>query len=311
MPSNTLSIDDLCFSSMELRVLRYFVATVDEGSETAAAERLHVTQPVLSRQLRAWERRMGLTLFERRGRRLHLTNSGQILLPLARKTLQEADAVEQSARRLAGGAMTEIQLKAPTTTLTEIIAPYIAGLGPDDPLLKVSDLNGDAESALAEGADLVITRNRPPRTLRSLSVARLPVWAYARPDHPWLVERNASQIDLAELVEQDLVLLTPGFRPRTLLDHAVDAADLTYARALECSNTQVALALAASGRGVAVVSDDPRFGLAPLRIRHRDGYIAISLFAAWKHEHHADRAIHEFARGLADFVTDRYGVTPA
>ena len=61
--------------SMDLRLLRYFVATADAGSATRAAEVLHVTQPVLSRQLRQLEASMGVPLFAREGRRLRLRKS--------------------------------------------------------------------------------------------------------------------------------------------------------------------------------------------------------------------------------------------
>ena len=55
---------------MELRHVRYFLAVVDAGSVTAASPVVHVTQPSLSRQLRLFERGLGLTLFTRTGGRL-------------------------------------------------------------------------------------------------------------------------------------------------------------------------------------------------------------------------------------------------
>lgn len=299
-----------------MRTLRYFVATVDEGSETAAARRLHVTQPVLSRALRRWERRLGLTLFERAGRHLRLTTAGAELLGLARDALHRADAVEQTAARLAEGAVTTIHIAAPTTTLTDVLAPYLARLGPHDPLPLVEDLGGDAAAAPEAGVDLVVTPVRPPAHLASVPVARLPVFAYAWADHPWIAERfggvNPAEVALADLVAQDLIVLDGRFRARALLDRAVDAAGLVVAPALECSTPQVAQALAAAGRGVAVVSDDPRFGLMPMRIRTGGGHVEISLWAAWRPDHHARDVLAAFAAGLAAFATERYaGQSPA
>ena len=61
---------------MELRQLTYFAAVVEEGTVQGAARRLHMTQPPLSAQLHALEEELGCRLFERRGRRLHLTEAG-------------------------------------------------------------------------------------------------------------------------------------------------------------------------------------------------------------------------------------------
>lgn len=62
---------------MELRVLRYFQAVVNELNISRAAERLHVSQPTISRQLKDLENELGVTLFDRNGHNLKLTNSGE------------------------------------------------------------------------------------------------------------------------------------------------------------------------------------------------------------------------------------------
>lgn len=86
---------------MELRVLRYFVESAKEENMTRAAERLHVTQPTLSRQLKELERELGQKLFTRSNYSIHLTPEGKILykraldiLDMADKTLAEFDAMQ-------------------------------------------------------------------------------------------------------------------------------------------------------------------------------------------------------------------------
>mgnify|MGYP004711428889 FL=1 len=64
---------------METRVLRYFLAVAREESISRAAEVLHITQPTLSRQLSQLEEELGVTLFERRTRRIRLTDEGILL----------------------------------------------------------------------------------------------------------------------------------------------------------------------------------------------------------------------------------------
>jgi DNA-binding transcriptional LysR family regulator len=78
------------------RDLRYFVAVAEELHFTRAAERLYVSQPAVSKQIRMLERSLGAPLFERRGRDVSLTAAGQALLPHARLALAEWDAARSA-----------------------------------------------------------------------------------------------------------------------------------------------------------------------------------------------------------------------
>jgi LysR family hca operon transcriptional activator len=87
---------------MELRHLRYFVAVVEEGSLTTAAEkRLHTSQPSLSRQIRDLEDEVGADLLSRSVHGVQLTASGQAFLDHARLALAQVDAAVEAARRAA------------------------------------------------------------------------------------------------------------------------------------------------------------------------------------------------------------------
>src|SRR5205814_8962926 len=87
---------------MELRHLRYFVAVVEEGSFTTAAEgRLHTSQPSLSRQIRDLEHEVGVELLSRSVRGVELTAAGKAFLDHARLALMEVDAAGEAARRAA------------------------------------------------------------------------------------------------------------------------------------------------------------------------------------------------------------------
>jgi DNA-binding transcriptional LysR family regulator len=290
---------------MDLRLIRYFVATAEAGSATAAASALHVTQPVLSRQLRHLEQQLGLTLFERDGRRLRLSRAGEAFLPEARELLVRASETESAAHDLAAGILTEVQLAAPGTTLTDVIAPFIATLDRLDPIPMVRELDeGGAEAALATGADLAVVTTPPSRALASRALAVLPIWAYVAPGDEWA---GRNEVDLAELPSRTLILPERRFQPRALLDAALNAAGHGYGDVVEVGNTQVAQAMAATGRGVAVVSDDARFGLIPLPIAVPGGYLQIRLFAAWQPRHHAAPTLAYLAGRLAAFCVSRYG----
>lgn len=80
---------------MEIRVLRYFLVVVQEQNITKAAERLHITQPTLSRQIAQMEEKMGVKLFERGTRKIVLTNEGMLLRRRAQEILELVDKTEK------------------------------------------------------------------------------------------------------------------------------------------------------------------------------------------------------------------------
>jgi LysR family transcriptional regulator, hca operon transcriptional activator len=89
-------------AEMELRHLRYFVAIAETGSLTAAAgQKLHTSQPSLSRQIRDLETEVGTQLLTRRARGIELTPAGRTFLDHARLVLSQVDAASEAARRVA------------------------------------------------------------------------------------------------------------------------------------------------------------------------------------------------------------------
>ena len=87
---------------MELRHLRYFVAVAEAGSLTVAAEeKLHTSQPSLSRQIRDLENEVGAQLLKRRARGIELTPAGRAFLDHARSVLSQVEAATEAARRVA------------------------------------------------------------------------------------------------------------------------------------------------------------------------------------------------------------------
>jgi DNA-binding transcriptional LysR family regulator len=290
---------------MELRTLRYFVETADAGTVSAAADAVHVTQPALSRQLRQLERELGTNLFDRVGGRLLLSPVGRELLPLARDILTRAERLAVAAATLSHGRLERLMLAAPATTLADVVSPFIATLEVDDPTPSVfaSDTL-EPLAALRHGADLVITNGRPGDQLDLLALAVLPVWAYVPAAHAWF---GRDTVQLADLLADNVIALPPTFTARQALDAAALGAGLAPRVVIEGSSGPVAQALAAAGRGVAVVSDDPRFDLHPLRITIGGADLSIRLFAAWDREHPAAGTLALIAQRLSAYIVRRYG----
>jgi len=88
---------------IELRLLRYFVAVAEAGHVGRAAERLHISQSPLSRQIRQLEDQLGLVLFDRERRRFRITKTGRWFLEEARDLLSHADRLARDVDRYGRG----------------------------------------------------------------------------------------------------------------------------------------------------------------------------------------------------------------
>jgi DNA-binding transcriptional LysR family regulator len=291
---------------VELRTLRYILAIADFGSVNAAAQTLHITQPSLSRQLRAFEKEMGVALFDRRNGRLVMNAAGRQFLPLARDLVRGADLAEKAIASMRDGRMQSVTINSPGTTLTDVIAPFLATWTDEDPIPEVrAEAPSEIYASLGRGADLAIGTAPPPPELAGHRLAVLPVWAYVRPQHHLSEHRH---VRVEQLVEEHLLLLNGGQHARQSFDRALDEAGVALGRATEFTTPEVAQAVAAAGRGVAVVSDDPRFGLVPIGITTATRRVVVRLYAGWAPDHHAAATLESLARRLAEFCRDRYGL---
>jgi DNA-binding transcriptional LysR family regulator len=111
---------------VDLRKLRYFVAVAEESHFGRAAERLHITQPVLSRQIRALEHELGAQLFTRGKQSTELTAAGRQLLEDARPLLASAQALGRRVQRAADGASTFAVGFMPGITVTGAVRDFTA-----------------------------------------------------------------------------------------------------------------------------------------------------------------------------------------
>ncbi|MFN8623693.1 MAG: LysR family transcriptional regulator [Chloroflexota bacterium] len=292
---------------MELRLLRYFLAVAEEGSVTRAAGRVAVAQPSLSRQLRGLEAELGVALFDRSARALRLSPAGEAFLPMARDLVARADRAVATMALLGAERAVPLTLVAPETTVADVIAPFLAGRAAGAPVIDVREaLPAEVFEAVRAGAaDVGVSSGAAPVSLSVRPVASFPIWAYVPLGHPWAMR---ARVRVAELVTEPLIVLGPSHGTRRLLDAAVAAGGQHYRVAAETNVPQVAQALAAGGRGVAVVSDDPRYGLVPLAIGGPGGRdLRIPLVAAWDPSHYAAAAIEALVASLAAYAAARSG----
>jgi DNA-binding transcriptional LysR family regulator len=148
----------------ELRRLRYAVAVADELNFTRAAERLGVSQQVLSEQIRRLEDELGLQVFDRTTRQVRVTSHGRQILDEARAVVGAADALRDRARRLASAQAGVVRLGYSRSTAFDT-APLVSAVTEARPELRVevrevpsrqlpqSVRDGDVDVALSRWAD--------------------------------------------------------------------------------------------------------------------------------------------------------------
>ena len=173
------------FGTLDLRHLRLVRAVVEEGTLPAAASRLALSQPALSHQLRDVEDRLGVALFERRGRSLVLTEAGGRVLDSARIVLDEVARAEADLAALAAGRSGTLRVTAQCYTTYHWLPPVLAGFREAWPLV---DVEIAAEAATRPGAAL---RDR------AADVALVATQA------------GFDDLDLAELFEDEVVAIVP------------------------------------------------------------------------------------------------------
>lgn len=123
---------------MEFHQLRYFIAAAETLNFSRAAEQVHVTQPALSRQIAALEQEIGVDLFDRVRKRVHLTEAGRFLLPKARQIVCDAETAAQQTREQYGDAPRTLRLGFLSIFLDDLVAPAIREFRQRHPNARVS-----------------------------------------------------------------------------------------------------------------------------------------------------------------------------
>ena len=276
---------------MELRHLRYFVAVAEELHLGRAAERLHIAQPPLSRQIRDLEREVGTPLFERVPRGVELTPAGHAFLPEARLTLAQAERAQRTARRAAEGEIGRLRVGFVEAAAYSGVLPDVLGffrMHLPNIGLSLFELDALEQADAFRGGriDVGLVDSPPPDADRWLRVERVytdPLVAALPHTHRLAARRRLA---LADLAGEPFVLFPRHVGP-ALFDDLIArcrAAGFSPRVVQEAAGWHTLAGLVGAGMGVAFVPGSlthfqrPEVVYRPLR----DLPVELELSAAWR-----------------------------
>jgi len=284
--------------------LRAFEAVTRTGSFTKAAERLHVTVPAVSLQIRQLEREHGVRLFDRVGRRVRLTPAGEALRQYADRIFTLAHDAERALQGADDFRGTRLRVAATPTTAGYYLAPFWKRLRRRYPgmQLEVSVHNTRTvrQRLLAFEDDLGMLGGATedgPLIVRPF--ARDVMVAIVSPEHPWARRKS---VTLRALGREPLILREPGSAGRDRLERSLRTAGIEPRAVMEMTSTEAIKQAVEANGGVgilarAVVARDVRGGhLRALPVR--GGNLTLELAFAY----HRERADSPLLRAVLDVI---------
>ena len=130
---------------MEIRVLRYFLETAREGNMTRAAERLYISQPTMSKQLKELENELGVKLFTRSNYNIKLTEAGMLLRERAEDILSLVDKALEEFKSLDDLSSGDIYVGAPESEAMEQFAQVVSDLQKQYPGIRCNIYSGNMQ----------------------------------------------------------------------------------------------------------------------------------------------------------------------
>ncbi|MFJ8472184.1 LysR family transcriptional regulator [Kitasatospora sp. NPDC094011] len=255
---------------MEMHQLRYFAAVVDQGSFTAAAARLHVSQSGVSTQVAKLEHELDQQLFDRSGRKVRLTPAGEAILPLAKNALATLDAIRHTAAEFADAVRGRVRLGMIMGCAIRPFLDTVADLGRTHPGVELSLHEGHSDllqsQVLAGSLDLALIgyAGEVSPGLEVTVVIDDPIAAVVPAGHPL----DRAELTLADLRGEKILCLSPGTGLRAAYDRSCAQLGLDPRVDIEASSPVAVLRLAERGAGVAVLSasavEDPGLRAVPL-----------------------------------------------
>ncbi len=233
--------------------IRLFLAIVEHGSLLAASEHLSLSQPTLGRRLAAMEKRMGVPLFVRTGRRMQLTDTGQVILENARRMEREMLAIERAVDVQSKGLAGEVIITATEGTGTEWLPPELVAFRQRFPDIDLNiRVDNRSMDLLRREADIALRLGEPGEPkLIGRRLVTVGFGLYAAPSY---LQRAPPFASIEDLQNHDLIGMYGADGNSGLLP-GESFEDLPPGRYVLVTNSPAAqLSAARAGYGIAALS---------------------------------------------------------
>jgi DNA-binding transcriptional LysR family regulator len=260
---------------MNFKHLQTFITICDCGTVSRAAAQLRITQPALSRRIKALQEELGLTLFDNLGRRLSLTCEGEEFLRHSRALLAQTEAVLATGRALGGGQVGVLRIGGAPHTLAAFFPSFVSKYEKQNPGVQVRLFEAGAAKlltmiehgelhfavTLALGHDHLAKRSIPAVQLLALTAPRS---RYGRD----------GTLDVGTVGGAALLVMPPGYATRETFDAACRIAGVNGTVVFESAALNTLAAFAEAGHGIAIVpatfrSKGERVQIARLELRRK------------------------------------------
>jgi DNA-binding transcriptional LysR family regulator len=259
---------------MELRHLHYFIAVAEELHFSRAAERLHISQPPLSQQIQSLEEELGVKLFERTKRQVHLTEAGKVFLERSYQVLAQLEQAIAATRQIGRGEVGRLAIgfvdSAMYTVLPEILRVFREQFPAVELRLHELTTTQQIQALYDKQIDIGIVRSAISEPGLSVECLLQESLVLALPENHLLSAQT--QVSLSSLADESFILspakLGPLFYEQII--HSCQQAGFRPKVAQEAVQMQTIIGLVAAGLGIAIVP-------ASMQNFHRSGVIYKSL----------------------------------
>lgn len=288
---------------LDVYELNIFLVAAETENFSEAARQLNLTQPAVSMQIRALERRLDVTLFERVGRSLSLSEPGRALMPLARDLINRAIQIEEEVESLKGKVVGHLKIGCSTTSGKYFLPHLAARFRRHHPQVQMSICNHSRDTVLNELAEgtvqlAVISAQPSSRDIEYRHFFTDHVVLIVPRDHPW---GRRDVITPAELPQADFILRDQQSGTRQEVEAALNETGLTVDDlnvVMEIGNSEAISMAVEEGMGVAFVSRTVAHRGMQLgkikEVRVVGLSLAREIFIAYSQRHPASRAQVEF-----------------
>ncbi|MBP1317374.1 LysR family transcriptional regulator [Herbaspirillum sp. 1130] len=279
-----------------------FIKVLDNGSFSAAAALLDVSQPAVSQQVRELERRMGVKLVERVGRSVAPTAAGTSLLGFARQIVETAAQASEAVSDHANGVLGSVRLGTGGTACLHWLPPVLSALKQQHPALQVVVSTGNTDEFVrrVEHNQLDLALVTLPVSSRALQVtpALKDPFVVIGPAKGARLPRKTTAIHLAAL---PVIHFEPGANIRQLIDGWLLAGGVRLQPSMELGSVEAIKEMVANGLGYAII---PAMALRKadhrrLQVRAMEPALTRELGLIVRHDKPVTRALQAMIQALA------------